>query len=74
METNYFNRYSYKELFHAATGAGATQKDIDTLGAWFAEYGASYWNGECYDADGWRLFPVYAENDGEFEVVNYEFR
>ena len=74
METNYFNRYSYKELITAVTSADATQTDIDTLGAWFAEYGASYWNGEYYDADGKRLFPVYAENDGEFEVVGYEFR
>ena len=75
MKTKYFNRYSYKELLKTATAAGATQEDIDTLGAWFEEYGTEYWNGEYCDADGARLFPVYKENeDGEFEVAGYEFR
>lgn len=82
MKTNKFNRYSFAELLAAATAAGAGQSDIDTLGAWFGEYGGVYFNGEYYDASApgepsgtRRLFPVYAEaDDGEIEVIGYEFR
>lgn len=49
MKTKYYNAYSFAELHAAATASGATQEDIDTLGAWCAEYG-DCWNGECYDA------------------------
>lgn len=75
MKTKTYNRYSYKELLAAATGKSATQTDIDTLGAWFSEFGSEYWNGEYYDADGERLFPVYRESEeDQFEVIGYEFR
>lgn len=32
---------SYAELRAAAVAPGATAADIDTLGAWFEQYGAS---------------------------------
>lgn len=76
MNTNKFNRYSYKELLAASTAPGAQQIDVDTLGAWFEAFGASYWNGECYDADGRDLFPVYGKpnEDGDVEISGYELR
>lgn len=70
------NEYSYKELFAKATDTDATQDDIDHLGDWFESYGSAYWNGEYYDADGFRLFSVTEWNSeyDEWEVVGYEFR
>lgn len=76
MNTHDFNRYSYYELRAKATAPDAEQIDIDTLGEWFAFYGSDYWNGEYYDADGLRLFPVvvWNENTEQGEIERYEFR
>lgn len=71
MKTNDFNRYSYTELAAAAKAPDAQQIDIDTLGAWFEQYGTTYWNGEYYDADGDRLIPVYEADGDDFEIVGY---
>lgn len=71
------NQYSYKELYAKATGRVATQKDIDALGEWFSQYGAQFWNGEYYDADRYRLFPVYQKDesgDDNFIIIGYERR
>ena len=60
------NRYNYDKLRAAAISPLATQKDINRLGEWFSEYGETYWNGYYYDADGYKLFLVYAlDEDGE---------
>ena len=68
------NRYSYSELLEAVK-ANATPDNVDALGAWFEQYGDRYWNGEYYDADGLRLFPVYVEVDeDQFEITGYEVR
>lgn len=68
------NRYSYSELLEAVE-ANETPDNVDALGAWFEQYGDRYWNGEYYDADGLRLFPVYVEADeDQFEIVGYEVR
>lgn len=41
----------------------------------FEQYGDQFWNGEYYDADGLRLFPVYVEVDeDQFEITGYEVR
>lgn len=76
MATKPYNRYSYEDLRAAATAEDAQQIDIDTLGAWFHDYGGVYWNGEYYDADnGLRLRPVFEWDDelDQGHVVHYEF-
>lgn len=68
------NRYSYSELLEAVE-ANETPDNVDALGAWFEQYGDRYWNGEYYDADGLRLFPVYVEvSEDQFEITGYEVR
>ena len=75
MKTNQYNRYSYSELLTAATGPNATQSDIDTLGSWFADFGTQYWNGECYEAGAYNVFPIFEEvEEDQYEVVRYELR
>lgn len=76
MKTKNFNRYSYEELRVAATATDADQIDVDTLGAWFEQYGQDHWNGECYDADGISLYPVIEWDDEleQGEAVGYEIR
>ena len=64
--------YDYEELRKAA-GSGKSE-DINRLGEWFSLFGARYWNGEYYDADGLGIYPVYQEIDetgDSFEVVGY---
>ena len=74
MKTRNYNRYSYNELFAVATKPDAAQIDVDTLGEWFSAYGEIYWNGEYYDADGYRIRPVYdwGEEADQGEIVHYE--
>lgn len=68
------NRYSYSELLEAVK-ANETPDNVNALGEWFEQYGDQFWNGEYYDADGLRLFPVYVEADeDQFEIVGYEVR
>ena len=68
------NRYSYSELLEAVK-ANETPDNVNALGEWFEQYGDRYWNGEYYDADGLRLFPVYVEvSEDQFEIVGYEVR
>ena len=69
------NRYSYKELLNAAIASNGAEKDCKALAEWFQEYGATYWNGEYFDADGHELRPIYEETgDGEVEIVSWELR
>lgn len=68
--------FDYHELRAATIAPNATQDDINRLGEWFNRYGEESWNGEYYDADGYRLFPV-VEWDEENEcgnIIGYEFR
>lgn len=68
------NRYSYDELL-AAVNSAPTQENINALGEWFNSYGMDYWNGEYFDADGLRIYPVLKEFDeDEYELVGYELR
>lgn len=68
------NRYSYSELLEAVK-ANETPDNVNALGEWFEQYGDQFWNGEYYDADGLRLFPVYAEvSEYQFEITGYEVR
>lgn len=68
----YISEYNYEEL-RAAALTSATQEDIDALGEWFSRYGHSYWNGEYYDADGIRVYPVYKQiDDNNYELLGYE--
>lgn len=68
------NRYSYSELLEAVK-SNETPDNVYALGAWFEQYGDQFWNGEYYDADGLRLFPVYVEvSEDQFEITGYEVR
>ena len=68
------NYYAYEDL-KAAVIADASEANVNALGEWFSCYGNNYWNGEYYDADDFRLYPVYTEvNEDEFELVGYEIR
>ena len=68
------NYYSYEEL-KAAVIADASGANVNALGEWFSNYGNDYWNGEYYDADDFRLYPVYTEVDeDELELTGYEIR
>ena len=45
------------------------------MGEWFDHYGNDYWNGEYYDADDLRIYPVYKEvEEDEYELIGYEAR
>lgn len=60
--------YNYTDLRSRALQGDA--KALDQLGRWFEQYGARYWNGESYDADGVRLRPVYREElDDGGEII-----
>lgn len=66
------NRYDYKELREKAiTG---TADDVNELGEWFQHYGMSCWNGEYFDADGYKVTPIYGKEDeaGCFPLLGYE--
>ena len=71
MDINY---YAYEDL-KAAVIADPSEENVNALGEWFSSYGNDYWNGEYYDADDFRLYPVYTEVDeGELELTGYEIR
>lgn len=76
IDTKYYNRYSYQELRAALDAQNVKQIDIDTLGEWFDRYGDRFWNGECYDADGIEIIPVYEWDDelDQGEIIRYEIR
>ena len=68
------NRYSYSDLLEAVK-KNETAENVNALGEWFEQYGDQFWNGEYYDADGLRLFPVYvAISEEQFEITGYEVR
>ena len=65
--------YAYADLLERATAPEATKEDVNALGHWFQYYGMIYWNGECFDADGHRVFPVYDEIEPDvFDIDHYE--
>jgi len=74
METKYYNRYSYAELRARLDAPDCKQIDVDTIGAWMADYGTQYWNGLGYDADGVSIQPVieYDTDTEQGEIVGYE--
>lgn len=66
--------YDYDDL-KKAYEANPTQENLNALGEWFEENGQTYWNGEYFDADSIRIYPVYKEiSEDEFELVGYEAR
>ena len=67
--------YKYEELRAKAIAADATDEDIANLAEWFELYGMSHWNGECFDADGYQLYPVQEEvAEDEWKTVGWELR
>lgn len=66
--------YDYENLKKAVQD-NPTQANINALGEWFSEFGMDYWNGSYYDADSFRVFPVYEEiEEDEFDLKGYEIR
>ena len=63
------NRYSYAEL-RAAVEADANEENVNALGEWFESYGTEYWNGEYFDADGIKIYPIVSE-DEDYELLGY---
>lgn len=67
--------YKYEELRAKAIATNATDEDIANLVEWFELYGMEYWNGECFDADGYQLYPVQEEvAEDEWETIGWELR
>lgn len=68
-------RYSYEEL-HRAVAEDPTHENRMALGEWFQEYGMEYWNGEFFDADDFRLVPIYDwdEETAQGNIIDYELR
>ena len=66
------SRYAYADLRYAADcpDRDVLSAAINMLGEWFTEYNMDEWNGEYFEADGLRIYPVYS---GE-EIVGYEER
>lgn len=68
---------TYNELIQAVKEE-ETAENLMALGEWFEHNGSTFWNGECYDTekdfDGYNLYPIYEENDGDFEIVGYELK
>ena len=71
----YVGRYNYDELRKAAI-EDPTPENLANLGEWFQDYGSSFWNGEYFDADGYRLYPVYSDPDdsGNSDLLGYDLR
>lgn len=71
----YVGRYNYEELRDAAV-KNPTPENLENLGEWFHNYGMEFWNGECFDVDGYDLIPVYSDPDenGDFVRIGYELR
>lgn len=66
-------KYNYAELKEKAING--TEGDVNNLGEWFENYGLKFWNGEFYDADGLRLYPIFEDvGQDEFEPVGYELK
>lgn len=71
------SKYDYESLRKRAIKSDAAQADINKLGEWFESYGMDFWNGEYYDANTFRLFPVYtfdSETEEYSFTGDYEFK
>lgn len=68
-------RYGYEE-YRAAAIEDPSEENLANLGEWFQQYGMEFWNGECWDADGYELRPVYEwdEETGTGTICGYELR
>lgn len=63
--------YKYNELRKAAI-ENPTLENMDALGEWFEKYGQMYWNGEYYDADGYKIYPDYfVDVNGDCTILGY---
>ena len=68
------SRYDYEDLEKRATAPGAAQLDINNLGRWYELYGDSFWNGEFYNHNGKKLYPIYKQiASDEWEIIGYTF-
>ena len=71
-------KYNYQDLKEKALKGG--KQDRLNLWNWFEENDRRSWNGECYDADEFLLYPVYDftfDDDGEiesFDIIDAEIR
>lgn len=65
------NRYDYSELRAKAISREATQEDMEDMARWFDKYDIADWNGEYYDLDGYKLRPIYGEDDDGEPVFDH---
>lgn len=70
------NRYSYSDILAKAEVEGASSVDVNALGEWFEDYGYTYWNGECFECGGLRVYRIYGKPNkwGDYPIIGYEFR
>lgn len=66
-------RYDYQELREKAIN-NPTFENLEALADWLSNYDINSWNGEFWDIDGLRLYPIFGDEDenGCFPIVNYE--
>lgn len=66
-------RYDYQELREKAIN-NPTFENLEDLADWLSNYDINSWNGEFWDIDGLRLYPIFGDEDenGCFPIVNYE--
>lgn len=71
---------NYQELKENALSSTSTNEDRLELFLWMEQNADRKWNGECFDVDGNRLFPVYEivyDDNGDIdtiELIGAEFR
>ena len=71
----YVGRYDYDRLRKAAIDE-PTPENLEHFAHWFNLYGMDFWNGECWDADGYGLYPIYEwdEENDVGNIVGYELK
>ena len=51
----------------------SNKTNLQNLAEWFLNYGGQYWNGEYYDADDYKLYPIYKETEPDnFEIIGWK--
>lgn len=50
--------YDYKDLIKIFNET-KSYNDLLNLYYWFCEFGMCFWNGECFQADDFEIYPVY---------------
>lgn len=71
------SRYEYPELKKKVEADPKNQKLLQRMTNWFWAYDSFGWNGEYYDCEDFRIYPVYRffdDEDKEPEFIKWELR